>query len=632
MPTSSRSAVAAAVLAAASLAIPSAGLTARARPDRPGRQQPQDLGPTAPSATISASVILKVRHPDQLEALVAATEDPRSPRYHDFVSLHEFVDRFAPDASDIATITRYLNGFGITVDEVYANRLLLRVTGTTDAFDRAFDLDVHDFARGPERFHKPRHAPRIPLLLRDLLVTIVGPGDEAEFHPMHRRASAAAATPIRQPSGALPPAGATATGVPGDYTVGDVANFYDINPLYAAHLDGRGRTLGIVTLADFLPSDAYAYWSVIGLDVLPDRITQIRVDGGAPLGSADGSTETSLDVEQAGGLAPQAKIRVYDAPNSAAGFMDVFYKAVSENLVDSLSVSWGSAEEFYSEAVVGVDRTGELSAFHQIFLEAAAQGISTFAASGDSGAYDINDAFNDPVDNVLSVDIPAADPAITASGGTTTPVQLNAGPGTPTLTVAHEQAWSWSYIENYLIAIGLVPPDDTSFFPVGTGGGVSVMWARPSYQAPTAGIRKTEPDQAVVFQGQTLLTLPAGFKGRNLPDVSLNADPFTGYIVVSTVDGGLIDGFGGTSFVAPQLNGIAALIAQGTHGRVGFWNPMVYRFQRSHVPALQSAIVDVTGGDNWFYAGVPGYEPATGLGVLDVARLLNAIRLENAFD
>jgi subtilase family serine protease len=209
---------------------------------------------------------------------------------------------------------------------------------------------------------------------------------------------------------------------------------------------------------------------------------------------------------------------------------------------------------------------------------------------------------------------------------------LSAGPGTPTLTVAREQAWSWTYIENYLIALGFVPPGDTSLFPVGTGGGVSVMWPRPAYQAPTAGIRKSEPGQAVVFMGETLLALPANFRGRNLPDVSLNADPFTGYIVFSTTDGGLIDGFGGTSFVAPQLNGISALLAQGTRGRVGFWNPMVYRFQRSHLPAVQSAIVDITGGDNWFYTGVPGYEPATGLGVLDVTRLLNAIRLESDFD
>ena len=455
---------------------------------RPAKQPAQDLGPTAAAETVSASLVLKVRHPEELEAFVESTQDPSSYRYHRFLSLDEFVDRFAPDSRDIATITRYLHQFGIDVTEVYANHLLIRVTGTTDAFDRAFDVDVHDYAKGNHRYHRSRHTPRIPLLLRDLLVTIVGPGDEPNFHPMHQRAEFGAKVPLRGPSGALPVGGTIATGVPGDYTVGDVANLYNVNPLYAAHIDGAGRTLGIVTLADFLPSDAYTYWSLIDLDVLPNRITQIHVDGGGDLSSDAGSGETSLDVEQSGGLAPKAKIRVYDAPNSDAGFMDVFYRAISDNLVDSLSCSWGSAEEFYSEAVVGVDRTAELLAFHQVFLEAASQGISMFAASGDSGAYDINDAFDDPVDNVLSVDIPAADPAITAAGGTTVPVVLTrvdpparrhsssrtsrSGAGTTSRTI-----W-WLMLRTGLRCMRC--------FPVGGGGGVSVNWARPSYQQQTA--------------------------------------------------------------------------------------------------------------------------------------------------
>jgi subtilase family serine protease len=121
--------------------------------------------------------------------------------------------------------------------------------------------------------------------------------------------------------------------------VGDVANFYDINPLYKAGINGRGQTVGIATLANFLPSDAYAYWSLIGLIILPNRITQVHVDGGGELSADAGSGETSLDVEQSGGLAPNAKIIVYDAPNTNPGIIDLFYKAASDNLVDSLSVS-----------------------------------------------------------------------------------------------------------------------------------------------------------------------------------------------------------------------------------------------------------------------------------------------------
>lgn len=90
-------------------------------------------------------------------------------------------------------ITRYLDQFGITVTDVYADHLLLKATGTADAFNRAFAVDLHSFADGPRHFHRPRHAPKIPLLLRDLLVAVVGPSDEARFHPMHVRAALTAA-------------------------------------------------------------------------------------------------------------------------------------------------------------------------------------------------------------------------------------------------------------------------------------------------------------------------------------------------------------------------------------------------------------------------------------------------------
>jgi kumamolisin len=596
-------------------------------------QETQDDGPTAAAQPITVSLVLKVRHPDLLEAFVASSQDPYSPLFHNFLSLREFTAAFSPSPSDIATITKYLQGFNIAVTDVYADRLVIKATGTADAFDQAFSVDMHDYTRGHKRFHRPRHAPRIPLLLKDLLVAVSGLSNESLFHPMHRNA-AAAQTPLRVPSPKLPPAGAVATGVPGDFTVGDTANLYNINPLYKAHIDGRGRTVGIATLANFIPADAFTYWSLIGLNVNQNRITQVHVDGGGELSADAGSGETSLDVEQSGGLAPAAKIIVYDAPNTDAGFIDLFYKAASDNLVDSLSVSWGLAEPYYYEAVSGTDRTPQFLAFHQAFLEAAAQGISLFAASGDSGAYDANDAFNDPVFNVLSVDFPSADPAITAGGGTTTPIILTAGPGTPDLVVPTEQVWGWDYIQDYLVAV-FGPDFENSQFPGGGGGGVSIFWPRPAYQSGTNGIRRTEPGQSVIFDDgsgsgpQDLLDLPARFAGRNLPDVSLNADPFSGYLLYSTSDGGLLDGFGGTSFVAPQLNGISALLEQAVGGRIGLWNPMLYRYKKLYGHSGSSPLVDITAGDNWFYKGIPGYEPGAGLGVLDVTNLAQALLRES---
>jgi subtilase family serine protease len=609
-----------------------------ATPLRPRAFQAVDLGATAPADSVTATLVLKVKSVDALESLVALSQTPGLPFFHKFLSTSQFADLFAPSQRDINTIKNYLQGFGITVNEVYSNRLLIRATGSADAFNQAFDVDMHTFSDFGQKFHRPHRKPRIPLLLKDLLVAIEGLDTQSgQFHPMHHHASDVA--PELERPLVLPKDGAIATGQPGSFTVGDVANMYNINPLYDRGIDGSGRTLGIATLANFHPEDAYAYWSMIGLDVDQDRISQVHVDGGGGLSSADGSGETSLDVEQSGGLAPGAKIIVYDAPNTDDGFVDLFYKAISENKVDSLSVSWGSAEEFYFEAVAGQDRTGQLQAFHQVFLEAAIQGISLFASAGDNGAFDINQGFNDPVNNVLSVDAPGSDPAITSAGGTTTPVSLsfNGVPaGTPPLVVPTEQVWGWDYIENYLVA-HRSPTFLHQLFPVGGGGGVSVFWKKPFYQEFFPGIRKTEAGQSVIFDAgdgtgpQDLMDLPAGFAGRNTPDISLDGDPETGFILLSTEDGGLGSSVGGTSFVAPQLNGITTLIVQASGGRVGLINPALYRYKLQYGNGKDSPFRDVTAGDNWFYAGVAGFDDGAGLGVLNVDNLAKAFKRDARF-
>src|SRR2546430_11630660 len=76
----------------------------------------------------------------------------------------------------------------------------------------------------------------------------------------------------------FPANNSTSTGIPGDFTVGDVADMYGVNPLYATNINGKGRTVGIATLANFVPDDAYTYWSGIDLPVLSNRITQVHVD------------------------------------------------------------------------------------------------------------------------------------------------------------------------------------------------------------------------------------------------------------------------------------------------------------------------------------------------------------------
>src|SRR5258708_2517186 len=175
--------------------------------------QSQDLGPTNASQTVTASLVLKVHHPELLDDYVTSTQDPKSPSYHRFLSLPSFVFFFAPSSTEILIVTEYLKSFGIQVTDVYADHLLIKATGTVDAFNKAFSFDVHDLSRDGRRFHRPLRKANIPFLLRDIVVTVIGPNNEARFRPRNVRLSDRIKSPFRQQA-ALPP-GTIATGVPG---------------------------------------------------------------------------------------------------------------------------------------------------------------------------------------------------------------------------------------------------------------------------------------------------------------------------------------------------------------------------------------------------------------------------------
>ena len=599
-----------------------------------GGSAPTDLGASNPGQTVNVTLVLGLHNQDALEKFIYSTVTRGSPSFHRFLTTAQFADRYGASAGEIAGVQAFLKQQGLTQVELLPNHLAIKVSGTIGQFNAAFHTSIHDYrASDGSTFHQPNATPTVPAALAGTLVVASGLSSEARYHS-HR--VSAILPPQPGPSanalakGAAP--ATTCTGNPtatctvGEFTVGDVANRYNINPLYKLGVNGKGSTVGIATLADFIPADAYAYWSAIGLSVKPNRITQVHVDGGGPLSGPAGSGETSLDVEQSGGVAPWADIIVYDAPNTDAGFFDVFNRAVSDNKVDSLSVSWGSPEIFYFPQLNGgVDFTDELRAFHQVFLEAAAQGISMFATSGDSGAYDtvrsLGGLPTDPVPPPLTADAPGSDPFITTAGGTTVPFSYSFSGG-PTASLTRESVWGWDYIASYFQTNFGVDITD-AVFSVGGGGGVSVFWQLPRYQLFTGGIRRSEKNQTLLFPPFDInYTLPANYSGRNEPDVSLNADPETGYSLVSSLDGpGLLTFFGGTSFVAPQLNGISALLRQSSHGRVGFWNPQVYALQNIFGYGPFSAFNDIRSGDNWFYIGKPGYEPGAGIGTLNVSNL-----------
>lgn len=598
--------------------------------------KPVDLGLSFEQA-ISVTITLKLRDLAGAEAMMRSVSTPGDALFQQFLTPEQVQAQFGPTQETVDKVSERLRDLGLTVERITATTL--KVTGTPAALERVFQTSLHSFVMSSDDgapgtiFRAPVQQPVIPGEIAPSVGAVLGFSTAPAFRPhRHSAPSSIGGVPVNP----LNPKNGVAVGnPPGLLTVSDFAALYDVNPLYARDLTGNGRTVGIVTLASFTPSDAFAYWNSLNLNTDPNRITVVNIDGGPGAPSdKSGSDETTLDVEQSGGIAPGAKIIVYQAPNTDQGFVDAFAAAIDSNKADSMSVSWGEWEVFDNFNSVTDPSSGQSvtsqQAMHELFVMAALQGQSLFAASGDGGAFDSFQSFPPPSFTFpLSVDYPAADPAITAAGGTTLPGTQTFVLGTGAtfdVSVPTKRVWGWDYLQPLCTALGIPNPIVCGIFPGGGGGGVSVFSRLPFYQFDTAGVQTSQPGQVLIDNSVTppnvILDLPANFRGRNVPDVSFNADPETGYTISYTSDKHgfeVLTFFGGTSFVAPQLNGVSALLVQSAGHRLGLLNPLLYAL--AHTGKGRNPINVISAGDNWFYSGRDGYSPAAGLGEIDVAKL-----------
>jgi kumamolisin len=620
-----------------------------------------DVGPAAAfaeNARVTVTATLKLRNAEQIDPLIQSVYAPGSPQYRQFLTVDEFRSQFGPSAATVAAVTREFEAQGLQVAQSATAQL--HVSGSAAQIEKAFAVELHGFEVGPTattaayRYRAPLGAPQLPAAIAGEVRGVLGLDTRPRMRPHLRRPLHLGVQPGRA-IGTSPP---DTTDPPGLWTVIDYAEYYDVDPLYRQGITGRGGTLAIVTLASFTPSDAYKYWSALGIKVHPHRITEVQIDGGSgPPSDESGSDETTLDVQQSGGLAPDAKIIVYEAPNTSQGFIDAFAAVIDSNRAETVSTSWGEWEGFDGPNLVvdelvqsglvtnpaNGEQTTIVEANDDLLAQAALQGQTWFAASGDYGAYDsVNSLPLAPSQGqpfsynaVLSVDDPGMQRYMTAAGGTTLPgPQVYTGPtGAPiVINVAHEQAWGWDYLAPLCDAFGQ-NAIECGTYPIGSGGGVSIYVPRPFYQQSVSGMEDTVRGQA--FKQLTpspvelLYRLPSRFPGRNVPDLSTNADPQTGYVIyyTSDVNGFEIEQAGGTSFVAPELNGVATLFVQALHHRIGLLNPALYavagspgRHRGHHAP-----LRDITGGDNWYWHSRTGYDQTTGVGVPDVANLLEAL-------
>jgi kumamolisin len=342
---------------------------------------------------------------------------------------------------------------------------------------------------------------------------------------------------------------------------------YDVTPLTAQGLDGSGETIAIAEIDQFRQSDVSTYDSAFGLTA--PAVQVVKVAGGA----SSASPEPVLDIEVAQAIAPKAQIIAYESGSDLGSLTQMFDRIVSDNRAQVVSISLGACE-------LGVDTSsasGFLDALDSTFQRADAQGMSVLVSSGDSGAYGCQD-------NHLSVDLPAASPFVTAVGGTAFFPAANNGYGS-------EDGWEG--------------PLEGS----GGGGGLSALYQRPAWQIGS-GVANSYSNGM-----------------RQVPDVSADADPLTGYRIYYSGDNDCSGNdcwtvVGGTSAAAPFWAGLIALANQQGHRKLGFLDPALYAIGQAGGGGAGAPYHDVTGGGNLYYQATPGWDYSTGWGSPDAAVLV----------
>lgn len=548
-----------------------------------------------------------------LPQFILDTVTPHNPYYRKYLTPAEFNQDYGQPAGAVAALEQYLEGYGLSASQTeqtggttYTANDYVYVSGTVGNVEQAFSVPINAYTYQGRSFLANPTDPVLPTDYNgyDLQAMVSGISGMLTFSAFttHTVNPAQGGASISRSVCAV--GGYADCTAPIGVSPQQNAAIYDAN---LGAITGAGETIAIATLAPIYTADPPAFWRYYGIP-RSGTLREIGVDQMIPAsgasGAGQGGSETALDVEQSGSMAPGANIEVYAAPNTNNGFVDVFNAVVNGyngTVPNVSSVSWGEAEQFTTP--------GYANLIDQQFEQGAAEGISMFDASGDSGAYD---AYGYYGQNGLAVDVPGDGAYVTAVGGTTLGANETKGisgipqPSQLSCMPQSEQAWGWDYLLPCYADFGFASTQlaQRSFYPVGSGGGFSLYTPQPSWQKAYGG---------------NLL----GASGKGIPDVALNADPFTGYSIYDTSSAYTTaaqpwtDGWGGTSFASPNWAGIAALLDQANGQALGFLPPQLY--------PLSSGMRDITQGDNWYYSATSGWDAATGLGVPDVAQLAKAL-------
>ena len=527
----------------------------------------------SPTKTLRMSVTLALSNRDQLDQLLAAQQDPKSPELHHWLTPAEFNQRFGPTDQDIAAVTSWLNQSGFTVDSTNAASHSIAFHSDAATAQRGFNVriaatpDGNSFANLDD--------PEMPSEVASRVAAVHGLSNTVHHVPMAKIGEQLSAV---KPDTCCLTNGARFFGPP------DISTFYDNT---AGNSGGTGADcIAVIEDSDFEggtadAGSAAALDNQFGLPAL--NLTKVFATGGNNPGLIGGDDlEAELDVQAAHIAAPAVPITAYigdDTFSSAegAGLEDALVRAINDNTCGAISMSFsfcGVTNSFFQD-------------FDALFAQAKANGQGVYIASGDTGAA-----------------------ALVQSGNACVPGHskgVNELAGSPNTTGVGGTQFSPHYSSNKTGGVDLGHVAEKVWHQGGgaAGGGVSAVFAKPSFQTAST---------------------PAD-GGRDVPDVSFGASPFQpGYAIGFPLGGKpqVACCIGGTSLGAPYWAGISALAAQNQGvARVGNLNQQIYTLGAAQAAGLR----DVKKGNNGFngvsgFSAKKGYDRASGWGTPDVNLLV----------
>jgi subtilase family serine protease len=344
------------------------------------------IGRLEATKALKLNLALPLRNEAELDELLQRLADPKSPSFHQFLSVEQFTERFGPTQEDYDAVIHFAQANGLRVTGTAANRMIVDVTGSVANIERAFHVTMGEYQHPTEArtFYAPDREPTADLAVP--LWHVTGLENYSIPHPASLKQD-------------LTPKPNTTGSGPSGYFIGS-----DFRAAYygGTALTGAGQSVGLLEFLGYNEADVTSYFSHVH-QTLSVAVVGVSTDGSSLscTGSCDDS-EQVLDIEVAISMAPgMSQVRVYVSDTSD---VSIFNRMATDNLAKSLSCSWG-----WSPA----DPTSD----DPIFKEFSAQGQNLFVASGDSGAYSTRSTDVYPADDAFVTSVGGTDLTTVSAGG-----------------------------------------------------------------------------------------------------------------------------------------------------------------------------------------------------------------------